>query len=301
MKISNRLSLPQAIVDAVSADEYSRGAADISVTGLLSPPRMTALLELHRDEIVEDAADRIWSLLGQSVHTILERANRLDLAEQRHFLSIGGWTISGKFDTLTLDDSRILSDYKLTSVYKVKDGEVPSEFEAQLQILAELLIANGIEVKSGRVICLLRDWRKAEARRDPAYPQSQVVPFDVPLWPRPDRIDFIERRVALHQAARLNLPLCSDGERWMKPAKWAVMKDGRTRAIKLFDFETHAQEWIDGQRDKDKMYVEYRPTEPVRCADYCPVGGTTGICRQYAEFRADVRPRVTTVADDDVL
>jgi hypothetical protein len=300
VNISNRLNLPQAIVDAVSADEYSRGDADISVTGLLSPPRMATLMELHRDEIVEDAADRIWSLLGQSVHTILERANRLDLAEQRHFLSIGGWTISGKFDTLTLDDSRILSDYKLTSVYKVKDGEVPAEFEAQLQILAEILIANGIEVKAGRVVCLLRDWRKAESRRDPAYPQSQVVPFDVPLWPRPDRIDFIERRVAMHQAARHNLPLCSDSERWMKPAKWAVMKDGRTRAIKLFDFETHAQEWIDGQRDKDKMYVEYRPSEPTRCVDYCSVAFA---CTQFTEFKAQHsgRTKATATVEDDVL
>jgi hypothetical protein len=329
MKISNRLGLPQAIVDAVSNDDYDRGEADISVTGLLAPPRQQALLEAHADDLVEDAADRLWSLFGQVGHGILERANggsverrlgffeniateaeRLleahkegelttsdlwrtlkemvtwrksntyDLVEKRLFLQISGWTISGKFDTLLLDDARILSDYKFTTVWKVKDLQCPPEWEAQINVLAEILITNGIEVKSGRIIALLRDWTKTEAERNPDYPTSQVVPLDVPLWARADRIEFIERKVAEHQAARQSLPLCSDSDRWMKAAKWAVMKEGRARAVKLFNSEGEAMVWMSGQKDSRALSIEHRPSEPQRCKFYC---GAAPYCTQWQE------------------
>ena len=74
---TNRAELPQAIVDAVKNDSYSKGEADISVTELLLLPRLAALREKHANEIVEDESDRIWSLFGQAMHTVLERVNRV--------------------------------------------------------------------------------------------------------------------------------------------------------------------------------------------------------------------------------
>src|SRR3546814_2141867 len=62
---TNRLNLPASIVNAVSNDPYTRGNAHISITGLIGPARKRQLEIRHADEITEDAADRIWSLLGQ--------------------------------------------------------------------------------------------------------------------------------------------------------------------------------------------------------------------------------------------
>ena len=43
MKITNKQNLPESLVRAVSYSDYDRGDADISVTGLLNPPRIAVL------------------------------------------------------------------------------------------------------------------------------------------------------------------------------------------------------------------------------------------------------------------
>ena len=74
MNITNRHLLPQPIVDAVRNDGYSKGKAHISATGLIRPPRMRALEARHDAQIETDVVDMIWSLLGQSIHEVLARA-----------------------------------------------------------------------------------------------------------------------------------------------------------------------------------------------------------------------------------
>ena len=58
MRITNERNLPYALVKAVENDSYNMGSADKSVTGLLQPPRQSALRELHADEVTEDASDQ---------------------------------------------------------------------------------------------------------------------------------------------------------------------------------------------------------------------------------------------------
>lgn len=101
-RITNKLGLPEAIVEAVKNDPYDPGHADISATGLISPPRKRALERTHRNDMEEDASDRIWALIGQSVHTILERAEPSAIVEKRLYGRFGGWLVSGQFDRLTL-------------------------------------------------------------------------------------------------------------------------------------------------------------------------------------------------------
>ena len=75
MKYTNKLNLPQPLVSAIVNDKYDSGTSDISVTSLLKPYQLRAL-ERHHDKLTEDIADRIWSLLGQVIHGILERAKK---------------------------------------------------------------------------------------------------------------------------------------------------------------------------------------------------------------------------------
>lgn len=105
MILTNRLGLPRSIENAVRNDKYTRGDADISVTGLISPARKRALETRHANEISEDVAERIWSLMGQIAHGILDRADdERSLKELRLYIERHGWTISGQFDRLCLEE-----------------------------------------------------------------------------------------------------------------------------------------------------------------------------------------------------
>lgn len=285
MKITNRAGLPQPIVNAVSHDDYSRGAADISVTGLLKPPRATALEITHAEEITEDASDRIWSLVGRIGHGLVERGTSAGnhLSEMRLFGKVLDWTLSGQFDHCDLADDGTLSDWKFTTVYKARGPFL--EWEQQLNCYLWLFAANAMPIPTRiQVVAIFRDWSKREAARNPDYPQTQAAIIPLPVWPHHQQQSFIESRVAAHQAAHHTLPLCTDEEMWAKPTKWAVMKRGRATALRLLSSKEEAETWCNNNNlvdnpltngentpirlKKDITLVE-RPGELVRCAHYC--------------------------------
>lgn len=272
MKLTNNLNLPQALYDAVKNDGYSSGDADFSVTTLLKPPRAVALQKKHWDEIEEDASDRIWSLLGQVVHGILERANRNGESERRLNATFGGIKVSGGMD---LYNDGLLQDYKFVTVYKFQNNKVPVEYEEQLNCYAEILRENGFPVHKLQIVGILRDWSKNAARKDPSMPQSQVVVRDVPLWTSEQAQEFIFKRIKLHIDAKTQLPLCTAEEKWEKPTRYAVMKAGKDRAIKLYDFKSDAE--AHASIDKT-LRVETRPGEAMRCSMYCNV---SNFCSQF--------------------
>jgi hypothetical protein len=159
--LTNKLNLPRSIVAAVTNDGYSRGKSDISVTQLISPPFQRKLRETVEPQ--EDVADRIWSLLGQSVHTVLERAypeGTTDaVVETRLFTTVEGWSVSGQMDVL---EAGTLMDFKVTSVWSRKGKP---EWEQQLNLLAALCRRQMAETGDVRfnvnriqIIAIFRDW-----------------------------------------------------------------------------------------------------------------------------------------------
>lgn len=293
MKLTNKLRLPDAIVRAIANDSYTKGEANISVTELLSPPQLRKLKLAHADELEEDVSDRIYSLLGQSMHTIIERAAADDaavLSETIVYSEYGGWTIKGQADHLLLATGELL-DFKMTSVYKIKGFSVPREWVEQTNIYRRMLQKEkGIEVPSLAIIVILRDWSKNKSKQSQDYPQSQVLRLDVPLWTAKEADAFIMERVRLHQMAEP--PPCSDYDTWSKPDSYAVMKRGNVRAIRtynnVFDADAHA-----GQ--SSAFYVEHRPGEAVRCQEWCPV---SHLCPQW---RDDPRNKRTQSVEESLF
>lgn len=284
MKVTNECGLPDAIFQAVKNDPYTKGDADYSVTQLLKPPRMVALEREHYESLTEDASDRIWSLLGQVVHGILERAETEAIAENRWHVVVGGKRISGGMDRFLLKDG-LLQDYKFTTVWKFRDG-LPREFVEQLNCYAHILRQNGQTVKRLQIVAILRDWSKPESKRNISYPRHQCILLDVPLWEPYEALRFISERVSLHEAARLVLPLCSKDDRWAKPDIYAVMKEGGKRAISLHDDMIEAEGraaalTIEG---KGHYHVIKRTGGNTRCDSYCSVSGH---CHQYKELCRD--------------
>lgn len=276
MRLTNKMRLPEPIVAAVANDSYTKGDANISVTELLNPPQIVKLARQHADELEEDASDRIWSLLGQAVHSIIERASDQHdtLSEATIYSDYLGWKLKGSVDHVTISRGE-LNDYKVTTVWKIAGGKLPEEWVAQTNIYGRMLEKEkGLQLSGIAVIAILRDWSKREALRSAGgdYPQAQVVRLEIPLWSA-DRTDaFIEERIRLHQAAE-PLP-CSDHDIWAKPDKWALMKKGAKKATKLYT------SLADAEADcTSAFFIEHRPGEAVRCESYCPV---SQFCSQWA-------------------
>ena len=92
-KITNIHNLPAAIVAAVQNDPYT-GGGDISTTKLIDSPQVRVLGAAHKDAISVDVSERVWALLGQAVHTILERAGLREagmVVEERLYAEVNGW------------------------------------------------------------------------------------------------------------------------------------------------------------------------------------------------------------------
>ena len=68
----------------------------------------------------------------------------------------------------------------------------------------------------------------------------------------------------------------------MRDPKFAVKKEGRKTAVRVFDTMTEASELLETMPAKDKGFIEIRKAEPVRCTqDYC---GVSKWCSQYQSY-----------------
>jgi len=71
------------------------------------------------------------------------------------------------------------------------------------------------------------------------------------------------------------IPPCTPEERWDSPSKYAVMKNGVKRAVRLFDIQEEADQLATSKGAGH--YVEVRKGESRRCRSYC-------LCRQFCNF-----------------
>ena len=289
MRITNRFGLPETLVRAVQDDEYDRGDSVMSVTQLISPPRVVQLQEANQHNLEQDVTNRIPALLGTAVHKIIEKGSKDipgHVVEERLFADVQGWRISGAVD-LQIDNGDgtwSINDYKVTGVYSVQADK--PEWEQQLNMYAWLSYKNhGRRATNLKIIAILRDWMRKQADISINYPQSQVAVVDIPVWPLELQEAFVNARVAIHQAAKKAVdsgePLvyCTDEERWLRGETWALMKEGRKSAVKLYDNKEDAD---NACRDAGSGHsVDHRPGTYVRCAgDYCLVSRW---CKQWKE------------------
>lgn len=261
MNLTNVHNLPDAFVSAVRNDPYV-GGGDISVTKLIDSPQRRFLLNKFRESIVEDASEKLWVLLGQAVHTVLERANTSSLVEKRLFMHVNGWKLSGQFDRLHLE-SETLCDYKLTTVFK---SEASIEWERQLNVLRLLVVENGYQVSKLEVFAMYRDWRRAEQLRDPNYPVISTKKIEIPMWTLEETRNYVQERIELHQrASRGEDVLCSDEERWYAGTTFALIKDGGKRAKRVAQTKEELGDVPDG------YVIEERKGGYRRCESFCEV------------------------------
>lgn len=276
MNLTNVHGLPDALVNAIKNDPYT-GGGDISVTKLIDSPQLRVLRKKYASLVVEDVSDRIWALMGQAVHTVLERAGTSALVEERLYATVDGWSVSGQFDRLHLEDG-VLQDWKVCSTYKA-DGDV--SWERQLNCLRWLAHKNGYKVERLQVIAIFRDWKQSEAKRNSDYPQRNVAIIEVPVWDLEQAEAYVVKRVQLHKTAEAldnYAPAeCNEEERWYAGTSYALMKDGGKRAKKVAKTKEELGSVPEGH------YIEERPGVNRRCEGYCEVAP---FCQQYQRIKA---------------
>lgn len=294
MKLTNALDLPQPFEAAVRNDGYSSGGSNITASQFGKPVQAIVLEDRHGDDISVDVADRIFALLGQLMHGILERAETQAITEDRLYMRRHGWIVSGQFDRLLLTkdgSGSVLQDYKLTSLYAVK-GDAKSEWVAQLNIYRLLLKENGYPVPDRlEIVAVLRDWSKIKSLREEGYPIHQVTKVDVEVWPIERTEKLIRERIATLMLAHFvddsELPECSDEDRWDRAGAWKIFKGDNKRATKVHDTEEAANEHLaEFRKGKDggKYRIEFVAGESVRCQYYCDAAP---FCHQWSRINPD--------------
>jgi hypothetical protein len=291
-KLTNKYGLPQTLMNYANRNTYSRGNANISVTQLIGSPRARMLTQKHEDEIVEDVSDSLWAIIGSALHEVVEKGSDDEhQAEERLFIEVDGWRISGGIDlqSMNLDEDGTrtcaISDYKLTSTFNVMNPK--PDWERQLNCYAHLVRkVKGFEIKRLSINAIMRDWMRARAKTDQNYPQAAMQVIDIPLWSPEAAEQYFNERVKIHKDAEAlmdwgDTPECTPEERWYSPGQLAVMKDGRKRALKLFEPE-HKEEAEEYAKENKATVVE-RPGQNKKCEDFCAVSEW---CSQWAALRA---------------
>jgi len=280
MKITNNWNVPETLMTLATTEYYSKGASQYSVTELMSPPRIRRLREQYDEKVVQDVADNLWQLLGSALHVVMERGVTDGyIQEERLFINVDEIAISGQIDLQKeTPEGIVIIDYKFTSAWAVMQDKV--EWEQQLNVYKWLVEKVKKRKVVGLQICaFIRDFSRHE-KKD-GYPKAPIHMVDIPMWDAVKTETYVRDRLEQHRNAKMfqdfgeELPLCSDEERWQRETVYAVKREGRKTAIKLFKSIEEATELA----EKEKGYVETRKGEPVRCTgNYC---GVAQWCDQY--------------------
>lgn len=289
MIFTNKHDLPEEVFKALSKDRYDKGDehSDYSVTTLKTPPRIVQLQRRHIEELTEDVIDNLWSMFGSMAHNLLEEhGSDESVTEKRLYLEILDRVISGQVDHYK---DKVITDYKVTSAWTLVYGSRIKEWEEQLNMYAYLCEKNGLPVERIRIVTILRDWDKHKAFQNQDYPQTPIKIIPITLWNTEEQEAFITERVHVQKHNEFlsdnKLYECTSEEMWEQPSKYAVMRDGRKTAIKVFEDSDECSKWfaenVDNTPPKPCTYVVERPGKRTRCEEYCNVAP---FCNQYQEY-----------------
>ncbi|MDA3813709.1 MAG: hypothetical protein PF570_05585 [Candidatus Cloacimonetes bacterium] len=293
MKITNKNGIPAPIFRSISKNWYG-GAGEkkqfCSVTQLLKSAKIFVLEKRYARELQEEASDLIWALMGSAMHKVLEKSeSKNSLNEERLSCEISGKIISGGID---LYENSVISDFKFTSVWTYIYGSRLQEWTEQLNIYSYLYAKANFPVERLQVIAIFRDWSKLKSRIESDYPQ-QVMIVPIKLWKMSRTEKFIKEKLSQLETA-LKLPddkiaPCTLAQRWQDPEKFAVMKKGNKRALKLFESRELASRFISFHKDREKLNIEIRESLPRRCQDYCLVNGYCNFFQNYKKMKNNLK------------
>ena len=300
--LTNKLNLPQPFVDAATSDHKYKPHR-YSVTEVLGGACEAILKRRHDSEITEDVSQRIWAVFGTAVHKVLQEAEATETQLQENWMSIpitvkkngncdkdgnpvepyekvGNYELSGIFD-LYDDSTGTVTDYKTCATWKIIFGDF-EDWRKQTLAYCWMLRSQGFNARRGEIVALIRDHNQRKAKTEKDYPKHPVFRIGWDFTESDfekmqlDTIAWFSQIMDEESLPDQELTPCNSIERWSKPTKWAVMRKGQKRAVKLFDSKDKALEfmdWLANQAsNKGKpLYIEERRGEDTKCESYCSV------------------------------
>ena len=325
--VTNLHNVPLALAVWLLADDYDyvNEPNYISATTLLKPLRHIILPRRvpHEMRVAADVSDFLARRMGQSLHNSIEHAwinkyaQSLKLLgypdhviknvvinptpealqenkeiipiylERRDMKKIGKWLIGGKFDLVA--EGRVM-DFKSTSTYVwtrgVRDDEHILQGSIYRLIHPEIITEDTMEIAY-----IFKDWSKALALNNPAYPQRPMLSKSLDLMSLEDTENWIKRKLALVEqfwdAPEKDIPECTNEELWLGEPKFKYYgdpekaKDPNARSTKNFDSLSEANKY---KAEKGKGIVITAFGSPKRCKEYCDA---FPICTQKDRYQHD--------------
>jgi hypothetical protein len=265
IKWTNKYNYPEILADALKYDDYDvePSANIISVTSLISTPRIRKYMLDDNYEATIDVSDMVWSSLGRAMHKILESSGSKYIKEVRTEKDFNGTIVTGKFDYYD-NDSKTLGDFKLVSKYQ---REPRTEWIKQLNILSYLLSdIRQFTVNKLEITAIARDFL-AKDKYSSQFGGNPGISMQIEKWDKATTEMYIRKRLLIH--SNYKDYICNDEDRW-NTIKYAVTMPNAQRSKHNFDNYVDALEYLEPIQSKGYI-IEQRKSGDVFCKDYCPV------------------------------
>lgn len=259
MKVSNFKNLPTGLL-AACAKQRKPNPDSVSCTQLIDSPTIRRLLIKHWDELEVDVSELIAPMIGTAFHAYIQKYSDEKVSEIFMEREVDGFKVTGTCDYM---ESGIISDWKTAKTWGFIFGDLQEKTEKQLNVYAWL---SGKQVNELEMVAIFTDWSKMEMMRNADYPRANVQQVRWKPWSDEKIEEFIHQRIAIHKDENY---VCSDKERWATPDVFAVKKEGRKTAVRLFDNQAEAEALAE-ELGKNHS-VEHRKGTHRRCEDYCSV------------------------------
>jgi hypothetical protein len=308
---TNNRDLPLMMAVWLANDRYERNPTYISGSQLSLSNRqlvlglrvadlnidLSSLVAARLGHAINDSIDAAWklpdlanrmkaagfnSLFEYEINPVLPAPGKVAVYIQQRFNEeVAGRILTGAPDMIM---NGRLTDYKSTTVFAYQKKTI-EDYLWQLtayRYLARNLISDNIAT----IQFILKDWSEMRATHDLNYPQTPCPTLLIPVGSPEQCLARLTARIeelnALMSLDQSDLPLCSDEELWLDPAKFAYYKnpaaDPSSRASRVFDTYAEATSHMGAQKNGGKIIV--RKGEPKACS-YCRAAS---ICEQFANW-----------------
>lgn len=292
MKFTNKLGLPQYLVDWLMNDDYDYNDAPntISATGILKPIRASLITSRHVNELEIDVSELMASRYGNAIHDSIERIKTPGVTKEIRTtkkIMVDGveFTITGKYDLLIEQDGiYTLRDIKSTSVWTKIYGGKDDDYRGQLSIYRWLLSDSYNINPIAYIDFFFTDWQSAKAKQEDNYPSHRIFTgHKIDLLSLEATEAMIREKLKLYllhkDTSDDDLPECSSEELWAEEDTYALYKIGNKRATKVCATEDAAKQY---QQDNNiKGYIQHRPGKVKRCK-YC---SAAPFCNQFKRLQ----------------
>lgn len=287
MRILNPKHLPEYFLNAVESGTYRPNPDTFSVTQLIGPPLIRTLLIEKWSELSENVEDRLWALDGSALDEFVKKHSMWGLTNIKLRLETQDGIVVGRPDYYNVL-THLLADLKKTGVWNIlkKPKSIPGKrirmsWTHQLNVYDFLMykLVPALQIDKLEAHGVGRDWRRIEKLRFKDYPDIPVQIVPINRWTHDEQEQYIHLQMQDH----LQHPYreCSDIEKWKTKDVFAIMEMGRKSAHRVLDTNDEAMTWAlekgKATREngvitlKNKIYVDKRNGECVKCNNYCSV------------------------------